>query len=122
VEADLQRYYGVDLRDLARGRLSWRRLEVLIAHLPRESETVRVLVGDQAEWGAVEHLLAAAVDALHAANWQRSGRKGAKRPTPIRRPGDKGTADVKTYRPSRTFGRDEIDAMFGGRNSAEEAN
>lgn len=120
MEADLQRYYQTDLRDLARGGLSWRRLEVLIGHLPREAATVRALVGESADWGVTEHLLAAAVDALHAANWQRSGRKGARRPKPVRRPGDTTSAETKQYKPSRTFSPDEIDALFGARNDDTE--
>lgn len=43
--------------------------------------------GDAAQWGWQEHLLASAVDALHAANWQRAGKKNAPRPKPVRRPG-----------------------------------
>lgn len=34
VEADLQRFYGVDLGDVWRGDLSVRRLWVLLSHLP----------------------------------------------------------------------------------------
>ncbi len=34
MEADLQRFHGVDLGDLWRGGLSVRRLSVLLAHLP----------------------------------------------------------------------------------------
>lgn len=37
LEADLLRFYGVDLLDLWRGRLSLRRLSVLVAGLPSES-------------------------------------------------------------------------------------
>lgn len=38
-------------------------------------------------WGLPEQLLAAVLDALNVANWQRQGDKRAKRPKPIRRPG-----------------------------------
>lgn len=38
LEADLQRYYQIDLRDLWRGDLTWRRICVLIRHLPAESD------------------------------------------------------------------------------------
>lgn len=44
--------------------------------------------GDQAEWGHTEHLLAAVVDVLAEANWQRGGDKKQPHPKPIRRPGD----------------------------------
>ena len=39
IECDLQRYYGLDYRDLflRDTRLTWRRLLVLLRHLPPES-------------------------------------------------------------------------------------
>lgn len=45
--------------------------------------------GDDAVWGLNEHLLAAAVDALNVANWQRSqdGSTGRNYPQPLTRPG-----------------------------------
>lgn len=49
-------------------------------------------------WTLDAHLAALTVDALHAANWQRAGKKGARRPKPIPRPG------VKQGKSSRTFG------------------
>ncbi len=69
LEADLLRYYGIDLLDWHRDRLSARRLAVLVAHLPRDSALNRELHGDAAEWSVTDHLLAAAVDHLAAANW-----------------------------------------------------
>lgn len=44
--------------------LTYRRLGVLIASLPRESLTVRAVQGESAEWGDIEHLLASIVDEL----------------------------------------------------------
>lgn len=93
VEADLQRYYGVDLLDRYRGRLSSRRLRVLIQHLPRDAALVRALHGEEAEWGLTEHLLAAAVDHLAAGNWLFASAHTPEngdpppRPDPIQRPG-----------------------------------
>lgn len=66
----------------------------MAAHLPPESATMRALSPPQS-WGIPEYLLAAAVDALHAANWQRGGGKG-KRPKPIPRPGLEPEADTQT--------------------------
>jgi hypothetical protein len=43
-------------------------------------------MGDSAEWGVTEHLLAHVVDLTARANWQRGGGKGRK-PKPIQRPG-----------------------------------
>lgn len=42
--------------------------------------------GEAALWGVTDYLLAAAVDALNAANWQRAGDKKAHRPKPLPRP------------------------------------
>jgi hypothetical protein len=64
--------------------LSWRRLGVLIRQLPETARTVALLHGET--WTRTEHLLAAAVDVLNAANWQRGGGKGP-RPKPLPRPG-----------------------------------
>lgn len=67
-----------------------RRLVVLLDHLPRESATVRAVVGERARWGESEHLLADVVDLMHAQLWQFASahsKKRPKRPKPIRRPG-----------------------------------
>lgn len=40
---------------------------------------------DGAAWDLRNQLLAGAVDALQAGNWQRAGDKNAKRPDPVRR-------------------------------------
>lgn len=40
-------------------------------------------------WGLTEHLLASAVDALNAGNWQRGGDRHAPKPKPVKRPGGK---------------------------------
>ncbi|AWZ09662.1 MULTISPECIES: hypothetical protein [unclassified Streptomyces] len=63
------RYYGKDLLDWHRGELSSRRLQVLLKHLPRDSSLNRELFGEAADWSVTDHLLAAAVDHLAAANW-----------------------------------------------------
>ena len=58
IEADLQRFYGIDLGDLWRGGLSARRLSVLIAHLPPGSATWSVLHNIPAGWQLTDFLLA----------------------------------------------------------------
>lgn len=78
VEADLQRVYGIDIRDLVHPITQWRRLRVLVF----------AMYGDTARWGPTEHLLADTVDILRAGNWQRGGGKG-RRPKPRHRPGPK---------------------------------
>lgn len=69
LEADLLRHYGVDLLDWHRGRLSSRRLRVLVEHLPADSSFARAVHGEAAGWSLTEHLLAAVVDQLAVANW-----------------------------------------------------
>ena len=52
----------------------------------------RAINGEAARWGDTEHLLAAMVDLLAGANWQRAGDKRRPAPEPITRPG---TGDAK---------------------------
>jgi hypothetical protein len=65
--------------------------------LPRESGSFRADHPDEAGWGLNELLLAAAVDALHGANWQRGGDRRASRPKRIPRPGVRDDAGTKTF-------------------------
>lgn len=76
------------------GRLSWRKLRVLITHLPADSPYGRAVLGDDHIWTLDAQLLAAIHDRLAAANWQRAGGKG-QRPKPIPRPGTR--PEVKKY-------------------------
>lgn len=98
LEADLLRFYGVDLRGLVTGELSWRRLKSLVAGLPRQAAVVRAALDDGADWGVTDHLMASVVDLLSSANWQRGGGKGA-RPKPVTRPGGR-TKGNRLGRPS----------------------
>jgi hypothetical protein len=59
----------VDLLDWHRGRLSSRRLAVLVRHLPRDSATLDGLHGEAAQWSVTDYLLASVVDQLAEANW-----------------------------------------------------
>lgn len=92
IEADLQRYYGTDLRDLFRpdSGLTWRRLRALVVNLPADSAFGRTMAGPDSAWTLETQLLAAVHDRLSEANWQR-GNAGSKtpsrRPQPIPRPG-----------------------------------
>jgi hypothetical protein len=58
LEADLLACYGVDLLDLYRGRLSFRRVCVLIGHLPQNAAVWRAINPD-AGWTRIDYLLAA---------------------------------------------------------------
>lgn len=70
------------------------RLAVLVKHLPRDSALNRDLHGEAAEWSVTDHLLAATVDHLAAANWMfmcvNSSEDGdqPEPPVPVPRPGD----------------------------------
>ncbi|KGM18144.1 hypothetical protein MA47_09655 [Corynebacterium auriscanis] len=65
-------------------RLNWRDVAVVIRQADDKSAIARQSMGDAYGWGVGEYLLASAVDALHGANWQRSGK--GERPKPIPRP------------------------------------
>ena len=77
LEADLQRYYGVDLADLWRGGLSVRRLSVLVDNLPDDSATARRQTKGQNAWDLHALLLA---DVFHAL----TGEPHPSRPQPKR--------------------------------------
>lgn len=93
VEADLLRYYNLDLpRDLGSDRLTWRRLRALIERLPPDAATVAETRGADAGWTLETMLLALIADHAAIANWQRAceGRKAGQRPKAprqIERPG-----------------------------------
>ncbi|MCQ8187440.1 DUF5361 domain-containing protein [Streptomyces rugosispiralis] len=97
LEADLLRYYGVDLLDWHREALSSRRLAVLVRHLPPDSAFVRAREGEAAEWGLTDHLLAAVVDHLAIANWMFASANRdeyadpPEAPVPVPRPGAEAT-------------------------------
>lgn len=90
------RFYHVDLpADLGTRRLTWRRLAVLLSHLPRESAYVQAVAGDTARWGDTEHLLAGVIDSIRVGNFYTAMAASNRRfkdppspPCPIPRPGD----------------------------------
>lgn len=87
IEWDLSSYHnGRSLEDLFTGRMRWWQLRAYLSHLPRESALARALLGEDVAWGLNEQLLAATLDTLRAANYQRAGGKGSK-PKPLPRPG-----------------------------------
>jgi hypothetical protein len=107
VESDLLTL-GVDLRDLWRGGLSYRRLGVLIRHLPAHSATKTAVRDDTTDeqinglpdpeghgpWSTTDLLLALIADGINTLAWQNTQIHGGKKaksdpPAPIRRPGVK---------------------------------
>ncbi len=111
----------MDLLDWHRGRLSSRRLSVLVRQLPRDSAVNRELHGEITEWGTAEHLLAAITDHLAAANWMTvamNGEEGSdppEYPEPVPRPGaaetDPGPAEAPAPADLPTGG--ELMRFFG---------
>lgn len=82
-------------------RLTWRRLQGLLRHLPVESSLRAVLplpdpdeLGDdtdedaayRARWSQTDYMLAEVIDVLALANWQRIGDPKASRPDAYPRP------------------------------------
>lgn len=93
VEADLLEIFNVDICDLYTGRMSIRRLSVLIKRLlslPGRSALCSA-VNEAAEWGTSEHLLATLVDELALSNYlfiSANSKQRPPQPKPVRRPGD----------------------------------
>ncbi|MEU4796265.1 hypothetical protein [Streptomyces sp. NPDC023327] len=87
--------------DWHRGRLSSRRLALLIRHLPRDSAVARETEGEAAEWAVGDYLLAHVVDQLADANWmfatvnRDEDADPLEPPKPVPRPG---TVDVAATR------------------------
>lgn len=57
MEADLQIHCGLDFRDYFRGRLSLRRIAVMLRWLPESAATVHIAREGMPEWGAAEQVL-----------------------------------------------------------------
>jgi hypothetical protein len=89
VEADLQRFYRVDLAEFYRGELSVRRLSVLVDHLPHEAATTAARLGTEPGWSLATVLTA---DVFHAL----TGKAHPARPAP--RPGAASTGRYRALR------------------------
>ncbi|MGW5773109.1 hypothetical protein ACWEVY_28655 [Streptomyces longwoodensis] len=95
LEADLLQHFGVDFLDLWRGRLSLRRVSVLInSLLSQPGRSVLAAAADEsAVWGESEYLLARVSDALELSNYlfyQANSGEDADDwpiPVPLQRPG-----------------------------------
>ncbi|MFC7217088.1 hypothetical protein ACFQLX_02705 [Streptomyces polyrhachis] len=96
----------MDLLDWHRGRLSSRRLAVLVRHLPRDSAVARATQGETAEWSLTDYLLAQAVDHLAEANWMTAtihrdeDAEPLDYPKPVPRPGMDGQDDEAAESPA----------------------
>ncbi|MFD8618262.1 hypothetical protein [Streptomyces sp. NPDC059513] len=78
---------GLRLRDVGSEDFTWGDLWTIVLQSPRSSALYRAMNPDEYAWGIEEQLLAAAVDALNVANWQRGQGKKKDFPAPIPRPG-----------------------------------
>jgi hypothetical protein len=118
IEADLLRYFRIDLvADLGTDRLTWRRLAVLIAALPRDSAYVLSVYGERARWGEMEHLLADLSDQmagvsylLAAAHFKGKPKPPQPRPRPgVDTPGKRkfGTARLSVEQLRKALGMDK---------------
>lgn len=59
-------------------------------------------LGDAAGWSIDTYLLAHVIDGVNTGNWQRQGKKGAKRPDPVPRPKRAGDDRPASTLPSGT--------------------
>lgn len=88
-------HFGVDLLDLWRGRLSLRRVSVLIGSLLRQTgrSVLAAACDEAAEWSETDYILARVSDALELSNWlfiQANSGEGGEDiplPAPLPRPG-----------------------------------
>lgn len=84
----------------------------LIRHLPRESALVQSTVGEPAQWGTTDYLLASVVDGLNELIYvtiSANSKSRPQRPEPVRRP-RLDAADDESPRMARPS---EIAAFFG---------
>lgn len=112
MEADLQRFYGIDYRDRWRtgenGRplLTLRRLEVLLEHLPAESALVAAVLPD-APWSRTERLMADL--------WQQLDRKHREHPMLRASRKKLSTVKHKTMTPEQRQRADNVRKAFAER-------
>lgn len=107
MEADLLRYYGLDLwPELTGPRLTWRRLRVLIEQLPPDAAVVRAQLGDKARWDVAEQLLARTCHLLELQLYQAADPKKrgpAPKPIPMPWDGDTPTSAERMAEALRSF-------------------
>ncbi|WP_234431752.1 hypothetical protein [Streptomyces sp. NRRL S-241] len=95
LEADLLEFFQVDLLDLWRGRLSLRRVGVLINSLMKKPgrSTLLEAMDERTRWGESDYLLARISDALELSNYlffkaNAEDSDDLEQPDPIPRPGE----------------------------------
>ncbi|MEU9404777.1 hypothetical protein AB0E08_03590 [Streptomyces sp. NPDC048281] len=115
-------YFGVDLLDLWRGRLSIRRIGVLIDSLMKKPgrSTLMMAMDERASWSESEYLLARLSDAAELQNYlfikaNAESSDDLEVPTPITRPGDPEPRAPEQQPDFASAG--EVSAFFGRMNS-----
>lgn len=116
-------FFGVDLLDLWRGRLSLRRIWVLIRSLMNKPgrSTLLMAMDERARWPESNYMLARVSDALELSNFlflkanvAESEAKNLELPPPITRPGE---PEPQPEREPEFSDAQELTAFFGRLNS-----
>ncbi|MFJ8930596.1 hypothetical protein ACIRLA_28810 [Streptomyces sp. NPDC102364] len=124
LEADLLEFFGVDLLDLWRGRLTLRRIGVLLGSLMKKPgrSTLLMALDERASWPEGDYMLARISDALELSNFlflkanvSESDSRDLELPPPITRPGD--PEPQPNPQPEFSDAR-ELSDFFGRLNSA----
>ncbi|MEU6389961.1 hypothetical protein [Streptomyces sp. NPDC046939] len=124
LEADLLEFFDVDLLDLWRGRLSLRRIGVLINSLVAKPgrSTLLMAMDHRANWAESDYMLARVSDALELSNYlflkanvDEDDARALELPPPITRPGD--PEPQPEQQPEFSDAR-ELTEFFGRLNSA----
>lgn len=94
---------------------SWRDLLVIVKYLPEDSAYVMQSLGDDAQWGLQEQLMASAVDSLRYLVWfkTKDATKNINRPKPIPRPGVDDGVDREKIGGNTTKSMDDMRALLG---------
>ncbi|MFI5877532.1 hypothetical protein ACIBAH_34885 [Streptomyces sp. NPDC051445] len=123
LEADLLEFFNVDLLDVWRGRLSIRRIGVLIDSLMRKpgKSTLLMAMDERAAWSESDYLLARVSDALELSNFlflkaNASESDDLEFPAPVTRPGDPEPSQQPAPQPEFASGQEVVD-FFGRMNS-----
>jgi hypothetical protein len=123
LEADLLEFFGVDLLNLWRGRLSLRRIGILIQSLMSKPgrSTLLMALDERAKWAERDYFLARISDALELSNYlflkanvPDEDTRDLEYPAPIPRPGE---PEPQPEREPEFSNAQELTSFFGRLNS-----
>lgn len=116
VEADLLELFHIDILDYYRGKLSLRRVFVLLTRLMSMAgrSALASALDIRAEWSTSEYMIAEVIDRLELSNWLaieiNSEKNDVPQPVPMPRPGHKEVTPAE-----REFATPaEVAALFAG--------